>query len=200
MRDAHPVNGAEIVTIIGKCDLRITARPAESRFNLNAKGGPGDWERLTMGWGGVAAWHGRAVVGLLTAAVVLSACHDRCCDCNGNESSPVAEGGAAGGGSNKKCSFSAVHNWQPVDFPDLWVKGSCTMPTPGYKITLEQANPQGINPDILILKMTVTPPTGNVAQVITEQEIVPYVKGTKTKYKQVQIEPGGFMVKVVDVQ
>jgi hypothetical protein len=43
-------------------------------------------------------------------------------------------------------------------------------PTPGYKVTLKESVPQGMNPHILLLTKTVTPPKGIQPQV--EQTIL----------------------------
>ena len=59
-----------------------------------------------------------------------------------------------------KCSgWKAVLNMMPPGPSVLRVTGKCLFPTHGYKVTLKEAVPQGINPAILLLRKTVTPPT-----------------------------------------
>ena len=77
----------------------------------------------------------------------------------------------------------------------LRVTGKCRFPIHGYKVTLKEAVPQGINPAILLLRKTVTPPTGFVIQ--TPQVVnVTFTKKTKTKYSKVTILPDGVTIDV----
>ena len=43
---------------------------------------------------------------------------------------------------------------------ELCVRGDVTEPTTGWTVNLERANPQGINPKILLLKLVEIKPTG----------------------------------------
>jgi len=90
-----------------------------------------------------------------------------------------------------KCSgWKAVFN-QSI----LRVIGKCIFPTHGFKVTLKQAVPQGINPAILLLKKTVKPPTGIVIQ--TPQVVnVTFTKKTTFKYQKVTILPDGVTINV----
>src|SRR5438128_621879 len=64
-----------------------------------------------------------------------------------------------------KCSgWKAIFNMMPPGPWILRVTGKCLFPIHGYKVTLKEAVPQGINPAILLLRKTVTPPTGFVIQ------------------------------------
>ncbi len=95
-----------------------------------------------------------------------------------------------------KCSgWKAVLNMMPPGPWLLKVTGKCLFPKHGYKVTLKDAVPQGINPAILLLKKTVKPPTGPVIQ--TPQVVnVSFTKKTKTKYSHVTILPDGVTIKV----
>lgn len=73
----------------------------------------------------------------------------------GGEGEGAEEGPAAGPEEGK---WSAIHNFMPLDRPRLRVRGMPLMPTPGFRVTLTRAEPQGINPRILILDLTATPP------------------------------------------
>ena len=95
-----------------------------------------------------------------------------------------------------KCSgWKAVHNMMPPGPSVLRVTGKCIFPKHGYKVTLKEAVPQGINPAILLLKKTVKPPTGIV--IPTPQVVnVTFTKKTKTKYQKVTILPEGVTINV----
>ena len=95
-----------------------------------------------------------------------------------------------------KCGqWKAWLNKMPPATPTLHVTGVCYAPTPGYKIKLVQAVPQGINPRILLLKKVVTKLPGIWPQVVTKIE-VKYSKKTKTDYTHVTILPDNVTVKV----
>lgn len=96
------------------------------------------------------------------------------------------------------CTWNAVHDFQPVQPPRLRVTGSCMMPTPGYQLALKRAVPQGINPAILILELSVTRPTGNVSTVVTKTD-VRYEEQTDQRYTSVTIRPGDISVPVQEV-
>jgi len=55
--------------------------------------------------------------------------------------------------------------------PCLHVEGTCTAPTPGHSAELEPAEPQGINPQELLLVLVVHEPTGTVPQIVTPVKI-----------------------------
>ena len=63
--------------------------------------------------------------------------------------------------------WEAWHDHMPGSPPTLHVSGECEMPSPGYTLTLTPAEPQGINPDDLILVLTATEPTDVQTQVLT---------------------------------
>jgi hypothetical protein len=64
--------------------------------------------------------------------------------------------------------FSAFVNRQPLATPTLIVSGTLRVGSPGYAAVLRLPQTQGINPDILLLELVVTPPTRFQAQVVTE--------------------------------
>ena len=77
----------------------------------------------------------------------------------------------------------------------LRVTGKCIFPKHGFKVTLKEAVPQGINPAILLLKKTVKPPTGIV--IPTPQVVnVTFTKKTTFKYQKVTILPDGVTITV----
>lgn len=107
------------------------------------------------------------------------------------------KGGAVKGQpSQGSCSgWRAVHDFQPPRTPTLTVTGRCRFPTSGYKVRLEEAVPQGINPRILLLRKIVTPPRGIVLPVVTTVN-VRFTLRTSFKYTDVTILPEVVTVKV----
>lgn len=63
-------------------------------------------------------------------------------------------------------TFRAWHNLMPPA-PSFIVTGEVEAPTPGWSVTLTPAVPQGINPDILILELNATRPSGPTIQIPT---------------------------------
>lgn len=101
--------------------------------------------------------------------------------------------------SQGKCSdWRAIHDFEPGGTPTLRVTGRCVFPTSGYKVKLEVATPQGINPFILLLRKIVTPPSGPVLQVLTAVP-VKFTLKTSFKYTNVTILPDGVTIKVQQV-
>ena len=101
--------------------------------------------------------------------------------------------------STGKCTgWQAVQDNRPPLPSRLRVTGKCTFPTHGYKVSLKEAVPQGINPRILLLRKTVTPPKGIVLP--AQQTIeVSFTKKTKTTYTHVTILPEVKTIKVKQV-
>ncbi|HEX3230992.1 MAG TPA: hypothetical protein VHQ95_18590 [Pyrinomonadaceae bacterium] len=95
-----------------------------------------------------------------------------------------------------KCSgWKAILNMMPPGPSILRVTGKCIFPKHGFKVTLKEAVPQGINPAILLLKKTVKPPTGIV--IPTPQVVnVTFTKKTTFKYQKVTILPDGVTINV----
>lgn len=96
-------------------------------------------------------------------------------------------------------NWTAIHNFMPPDPAKLVVTGKLMMPTPGYQLRLTKANPQGINPRILVLSLGVTPPGTIQPQVIT-MTLVRYEETTDIHYSNVQIEPLHEVIEVQEVQ
>jgi hypothetical protein len=94
--------------------------------------------------------------------------------------------------------WSAHHDHQPPGPPVLRVRGVCRFPTAGYAVELRRHEPQGINPADLLLDRIVQPPTGPVAQVVTDVE-VRWSEETEFEYETVTILPDGASVPVQDV-
>ena len=63
----------------------------------------------------------------------------------------------------------------------LVVHGKVRVPTPGWKVRLTAANPQGFNPRILLLVLEATQPTGIEAQHVVEDE-VSFVRLSETPF------------------
>jgi hypothetical protein len=79
----------------------------------------------------------------------------------------------------------------------LHVQGKCEYPTGGWKITLEKASPQGINPAVLIIRKVAKAPQGAATQQITTYEPKYEQKlGPDEKYDQVTIVPDNVTVAV----
>ncbi len=82
--------------------------------------------------------------------------------------------------------FKAWIDKMPGANNTLHVTGTVTVPTAGWQATLTEANPQGINPDILILEVNKVKPTGDVAQVVSHIP-VRYDKPRSPDYTDVTI-------------
>lgn len=92
-------------------------------------------------------------------------------------------------------AWNAISNRMPPGPATFYVTGQCTFPTPGYKVKLVKAVPQGINPDILLLRKVVTPPDGPRPAVLQTLPVRYDQKGG-TNYTHVTILPEGTTVKV----
>ena len=89
---------------------------------------------------------------------------------------------------------------QPQSGPAiLHVSAHCELPTPGHKVELVPASPQGSDATVLVLNETVHPPEGMVAQVITPFELH-YRKRTRPEFKEVVINPAGTHVPIAEAQ
>jgi hypothetical protein len=95
--------------------------------------------------------------------------------------------------------WTAVHDRQPPGPSVLTVRGNCTFNTAGYSVELRRREPQGINPRDLLLERIVQPPTGPVAQVVTDVEVI-YSEETESGYDTVTILPDGASIPVEGVQ
>jgi hypothetical protein len=106
---------------------------------------------------------------------------------------------SAKGVTGRCTGWRAVQNNMPPGPATLTVTGRCTFPTTGYKVTLKEAVPQGINPAILLLKKTVRKPTGITLPVVTTVNVRFVKKNVKIKYTNVTILPEGKTIKVQQV-
>jgi len=64
--------------------------------------------------------------------------------------------------------FKAWIDMQPPGPHKLIVVGNIDVPTSGWSATLRRAEPQGSNPNIIILELDLIKPTGNVLQVVSK--------------------------------
>lgn len=96
------------------------------------------------------------------------------------------------------CQWTATHDFTPPGPARLRVEGTCTMPTPGYKLSLEKAVPQGFNPHILLLNLKIEAPSEVVPQVLTPTSVC-YRLETDFDYQQVTILPSGVTIDVEKV-
>jgi len=95
--------------------------------------------------------------------------------------------------------WTAVHDRRPPAPSVLTVRGTCTFETAGYSVQLRRRAPQGINPWDLLLDRVVEPPTGPVAQVVTDVEVT-YTEDTEFEYRTVTILPNGPSIPVEGAQ
>jgi hypothetical protein len=86
----------------------------------------------------------------------------------------------------------------PPEPPRLTVRGECTFPTPGFKVTIKRKQPQGINPTILILEKTVVNPTGLEPQIVTTMS-VEYEEKTDQHFLEILILPDETRIPVQEV-
>lgn len=97
--------------------------------------------------------------------------------------------------------WKAWHDRMPCGPPTLHVTGKCSVPTEGWKAALQQHEPQGLNPTILMLDLVVTCPEGFVAQILTELD-VSWIEKTDMRYDQVSVDVVGATAesKLIDVE
>jgi hypothetical protein len=96
-------------------------------------------------------------------------------------------------GENER--WEAWHDFMPGSSPTLHVVGVRTCPTPGFALTLEPVEPQGINMRDYRLQIVERKPEGAVPEVITPTEIQ-YREDTESRYDTVSIVPGGPTIEV----
>lgn len=100
-----------------------------------------------------------------------------------------------------KDTFSAWIDKQPGGTNKFIVKGEVEVPTGGWKAVLKPAIPPGFNPNIIILELVTTPPTGNVTQVITNIPVRYEEAPPKQPYTDATIRGADeFTIKVKTVQ
>jgi hypothetical protein len=94
----------------------------------------------------------------------------------------------------KQDTFKAVllkHDYKTK----LCVTGDVTEPTTGWTVKLERAEPQGINPRILLLELLEEHPTGRAGDIVTTHHVKYEEAPPKADYDQVAIE-GAFTINV----
>ena len=91
--------------------------------------------------------------------------------------------------------WRAIHDLEPPGPGRLRVTGRCVVPTPGHRVELRRAEPQGINPRDLLLEKVVLDPEGVVIQVITEVD-AEFSEVTDATIDTVTILPDGVSVPV----
>jgi hypothetical protein len=102
-------------------------------------------------------------------------------------------------------TVNSCGDWTATFFPEpsgpnrLKVHGECTFPTPGYKVELKRREPQGINPQILMLDHIVVPPTGIEPQRV-DTVVVRYEERTSVRYHEVQIFPAATRISVKEAR
>jgi hypothetical protein len=90
-----------------------------------------------------------------------------------------------------------VNEMPPNTARELHVEGLCTCPRAGYQVRLVRANPQGINPEILLLNLEIDEPSGASADVLTDCPVE--YRETNARYKQVTIVPCNITIDVLIV-
>jgi hypothetical protein len=95
--------------------------------------------------------------------------------------------------------WSAIHNFMPPGPAHLTVADKRPFPTPGFKLTLKKKVPQGIDPSILLLEITVVPRSTAAPEVITTISVTPYDEITEQRYKEVEVLPDLTKINVKEV-
>jgi hypothetical protein len=91
-------------------------------------------------------------------------------------------------------------DWKALNGPGvLVVDGWCTFPTAGFNMELRKVEPQGANPEDLLLERVVTVPEGYQPPVVRAIE-AHYEEVTDFEYKTVTILPDGLTIDVVKPQ
>ena len=102
----------------------------------------------------------------------------------------------ASDGATTTCrDWTAVLDREPRGPATLRVHGTCRFDTAGFSVELRRLEPQGINPNDLLLERIVRPPGGSVAQVITDVD-VEYSEETDLDFETVTILPDGPTIEV----
>lgn len=95
--------------------------------------------------------------------------------------------------------FSAILDLQPVGPSSLRVKGEVEVNSGGWSGKLTKNFPQGTNELILILDLQMTPPSGDVIQVISRVPVSYAEKPAQHEYTGVMIRQGSKTF-TIDVQ
>ena len=86
-------------------------------------------------------------------------------------------------------SWYAYHDFMPGSPPTLHVGATCTAPTNGYRFSLARQEPQGINPQDLLLRLVVD--ESEFANEVVTVYQVHYREDTDMRYDSVSILPDG---------
>lgn len=84
----------------------------------------------------------------------------------------------------------AVANLMPPGPGSFYVMCDVITPTPGWTLALKPAEPQGINPKILILDLIAEPPGGAVPRVITTTTVRYDIRPYEPVYEAVTVRNG----------
>lgn len=99
-------------------------------------------------------------------------------------------------------TFKAWIDKQPGAGNPIHVTGMVEVPTGGWKGELLRATPDGINPQILLLDLTLTKPTGPATEVISKISVRYDETPARVEYTNVQIraDDGDFTIPVDTTQ
>jgi hypothetical protein len=89
-----------------------------------------------------------------------------------------------------KNTFKAWIDRMPGSRPKLIVVGDVQVPTSGWHVWLSKHVPQGINPNILILDVNATKPSGIVLEVVTTIPLRYEESPPQHEYTQVTVLDG----------
>ena len=86
-------------------------------------------------------------------------------------------------------NWHAYHDFMPGSPPTVRVSTTCTAPTNGYHFALIRQEPQGINPQDLLLRLLVY--ESDVANEVVTLYDIHYSEDTEMRYDSVSIVPDG---------
>ncbi|HWC25290.1 MAG TPA: hypothetical protein VG474_01790 [Solirubrobacteraceae bacterium] len=105
-----------------------------------------------------------------------------------------------GGSSQDEPLPGDCKDWRALQGPGvIVVDGWCTFPTGGWEMELRKAEPQGVNPEDLILERVVKAPDTYQPPVRRGMEIH-WEEQTDAEYKTVTIRPDGLTIEVRDAR
>ena len=92
-----------------------------------------------------------------------------------------------------ECNGANTHNWKawnnvmPIGDKTVHITGKVTVPSGGWKALLSERIPQGINSEILLLDLSVTPPSGPTTSPVLDLEVHYSKKYMTRKYIRAQV-------------